>query len=185
MTGRFRRSRRETARPRWAARRKDRVARPAGRRGPRRLHLGRARRHSRRRTPRRRSGHRRERRRHECRRDGGGLAQRRDRRGAEPARNLLALGERRRVLVPAAARTSRPDAGLLAQPALDERRRPEPRPVPGEPAQHQSFAGRDRRAHRLRSRARLPPMSRSSSARPMSGPARWRSSGDRNSRPIT
>ena len=164
---------------------KDRVARPAGRRGPRRLHVGRARRPPRRRAPGRRSDHRCERRRHERRRDGGGLARGRDRRGAERSSKPSGAGPASTGPFPRPARASRPDARLLEHRPGRTSSRQRFSPYRDEPAQHQSFAGRDRRAHRLRSRARLHRMSRSSSARPMSGPARLRSSRHRSSRPIT
>ena len=88
--------------------REDRLAGPAGRRRPRRLHVGRARRAPRGRAPGHRGDHRRQRRRHERRRHGRRLARGRRRRRARAARDLLAAGQPRRLAVAGAARPFRP-----------------------------------------------------------------------------
>ena len=150
MTGRARRHPGQAASSGRAPKRRCRW--PCRAAGPRRLHVGRARRPPRRRgaSPLKRSPGRAPR--HERRRDGGGLARRRDRRRALTSKPSGA-GPASTGPFPRPARASRPDAGRLSK-ALDERHRPK-QSLPDEPAQHQSVARRDRRAHRLRSRARL------------------------------
>ena len=148
MTGRFRRSRRETAG--LAGRTPKRPCRsPCRAAGARRPHVARARCPPRRRAPRRRSDHRCERRRHECRRVGAGLAGRRDRRGAQPARNLLALGERRRVRSPAQRGLLDLVLGFWHNQAWMDMITRSFGPYQTNPLNINPFAGRDRRAHRL------------------------------------